>query len=154
VPALSPLQILIQTELTVPFDDSEAELLVNLIQSEQQCSFSFVELVYVDEQEIIRVNKEFLSRDYVTDIISFRYDDEDNPENNSNSDIEGSLICCAPRIKEQALEFNQPEKLEFLRILVHGLLHLIGYDDQTPEEKAEMTRLEDHFLSKLSLESL
>ncbi len=146
----SPLQILKQTELTIPFEEYEAELLLNLIQNEQKCSFSFVELVYVDEQEIVRFNKEFLNRDYVTDIISFRYDDDDEKENNANSDIEGSLICCASRIQEQALEFNQSEKQEFLRILIHGLLHLIGYDDQTPEDKSEMTRLEDHFLSKIS----
>ncbi len=150
VPDSSPLQILNHTELEVPFNEAEAEKLITLIQAEQQCSFSFVELVYVDEEEIVRVNKEFLNRDYITDIISFRYDDNDEQNTHSNSDIEGSLICCAPRIKEQALEFNQTEKQEFLRILVHGLLHLIGYDDQTPEEKAEMTRLEDHFLGKIS----
>ena len=148
--ASSTLQILNQTDLSIPFEESEAEMLLSLIQSEHKCSFSFVELVYVDEKEIVRVNKEFLNRDYVTDIISFRYDDDEELTINSNSDIEGSLICCAPRIQEQALEFKQTEKQEFLRILVHGLLHLIGYDDQTPEEKAEMTRLEDHFLSKLS----
>lgn len=142
----SPLQILNQTSLILPFEESEAQALIAEIEKEQKCSFSSIELVYVKEEEIVRINKEFLQRDYITDIISFRYDEDE-----SNADIEGSLVCCAPRIKEQAAEFNQTEKQEFLRILVHGLLHLIGYDDQSDDEKIEMTRLEDHFLASLSL---
>lgn len=106
--------------------------------------FAEVELVYVHEEEIVRVNREFLQRDYVTDIISFRYD-----ESESNDEIEGSLVCCAPRITEQAGEFGQTEKEEFLRIFVHGMLHLIGYDDDTESKKNKMTELENYFLAKL-----
>ena len=142
----SPLQILNQTSIVLPFEESEAQTLITEIEKDQKCSFSSVELVYVDEDEIVRINNEFLQHDYITDIITFRYDEDE-----SNSEIEGSLVCCAPRIKEQAAEFNQTEKQEFLRIIVHGLLHLVGYDDQSDEEKSEMTRLEDRFLASLSL---
>ncbi|MFA5669646.1 MAG: rRNA maturation RNase YbeY [Balneolaceae bacterium] len=142
----SPLQILNQTSIVLPFEESEAQTLITEIEKDQKCSFSSVELVYVDEEEIVRINNEFLQHDYITDIITFRYDEDE-----SNSEIEGSLVCCAPRIKEQAAEFNQTEKQEFLRIIVHGLLHLVGYDDQSDAEKTEMTRLEDRFLASLSL---
>ncbi len=137
-----PLEIFNSSGLELPFKDSEAAFLLDQIAHHQEVAFSFVEVAFVDESEIVRINTEFLQRDYVTDIISFRYDD-----NETNLEIEGTLYCCAPRIFEQASEFNQPEKREFLRIIVHGLLHLCGYEDSSMEEKKEMTRLEDHFLS-------
>lgn len=140
----SPLQIFNTSGLELPFKYDEAVFLLDLVSKDQNCIFSFVELVYVDESEIIRINTEYLYRDYVTDIISFRYD-----EDQSNQEIEGTLYCCAQRIAEQSKEFADSEKQEFLRVFAHGLIHLLGYDDQTPEEKSEMTRLENKYLSFL-----
>ena len=137
-----PLQLFNTSGLDLPFEESEAAFLLDAICHHQSCQYSFVELVYVDEAEILRINKEFLERDYITDIISFRYDEDD-----SNTEVEGTLYCCAQRIQEQAKEYSDSIRQEFLRVIIHGLIHLIGYDDQTPEEKAEMTRLENHFLS-------
>ncbi len=137
-----PLQLFNTSGLELPFKESEAAFLLDAICKHQSCNYSFVELVFVDPKEIIRINKEFLSRDYVTDIISFRYD-----EDTSNMEIEGTLYCCAQRIQEQAKEYNASDKQEFLRVIIHGLVHLLGYDDQTPKEKAEMTQFENYFLS-------
>lgn len=142
----SPIELFNTSGLELPFKESDAALLLNEITEHQECFFSFVEVVFVDEAEIVRINKEFLSRNYVTDIISFRYD-----EIETNQEIEGTLYCCAQRIKEQAVELKELEKKEFLRIITHGLLHLVGFDDQTPEEKKEMTRLEDFYLNKTGL---
>lgn len=139
-----PLSLFNTSGFKLPFQESEATFLLDKISEGQNVEFSFVELVYVSEKEIVRINKEFLKRDYITDIISFRYDD-----NKTNLEIEGTLYCCSSRILEQSIEFSQTPKSEFLRILIHGLLHLCGYDDQTEEEKAEMTQLENHFLSLL-----
>lgn len=141
----SSLQIFNEKNFSLPFEEESASKLLHLISEDQQCNFSFVEVAYVDEKEIVRVNKEFLSRDYVTDIISFRYDEDE-----SNQSIEGTLYCCAPRIEEQARELGENLTKEFLRVFVHGLIHLIGYDDQTKEDKAEMTKLEDKYLNLLS----
>jgi len=118
---------------------------LSLVSEKEKRSFEFVEVVFVNENEIISVNKKFLDRDYVTDIISFHYTEEEN------ASIEGTLYCCAPRIQEQADELNQPHKTEFFRIFIHGLLHLIGYEDQTPEEKLEMRNKEDFYLNLLAL---
>lgn len=137
----SPIEIFNTSGLEIPVTESEAAFLLNTISKDQECAYSFVEVVFVDEKEIVRINKEFLNRDYITDIISFRYDD-----NATNTEIEGTLYCCAQRISEQAAEFSESTKEEFIRIVIHGLIHLIGYDDQTPEEKAEMTKLEDKYL--------
>lgn len=140
----TPLEIFNQTNLTLPFKEKDAFSLLKAIEKGEKSSFSFVELVYVSENEIVSINKEFLKRDYVTDIISFRYDDDA-----SNQEIEGTLYCCAERIIEQSKEFNETEEKEFLRVLTHGLLHLIGYDDGNEEEKQKMTELENSYLAKI-----
>ncbi|MCG8374658.1 MAG: rRNA maturation RNase YbeY, partial [Balneolales bacterium] len=131
--------------ISVPVEESKVAFLLSEISSRQHCRYEMVEIVFVDENEIVRINKEHLKREYVTDIISFRYDD--NP---SNQEIEGTLFCCAPRIAEQSREYANSEAEEYYRVIIHGLIHLIGYDDSTQEEKKEMTLLEDHFLSLLT----
>lgn len=140
----TPLEIFNQTNLTLPFREKDAYSLLEAIEKGEKSSFSFVELVYISENEIVSINKEFLKRDYVTDIISFRYDEDE-----SNQEIEGTLYCCAARIVEQAKEFNETEEKEFLRVLTHGLLHLVGYDDGTEKEKKKMTELENSYLAKV-----
>lgn len=142
MPETYPLQIFNTTDLDLPCKEIDCRKVFEFITKHEKVTFELVELAYVDEQEIIRVNTEFLKRDYVTDIISFRYDEDE-----SNSNIEGTLYCCLPRITDQAKEFGQSPEKECLRILIHGLLHLIGYDDQSEVEKEDMTRLEDQYLS-------
>ncbi len=135
------IQVFNQTELDIPLEDSLYLKVAETISQKEECTFSFVEVVYVDEKEIIRINKEHLDRDYVTDIITFRYD-----ESETNRDIEGTMFCCAPRIVEQAKEFDEPQECEFLRIYIHGLLHLVGYEDKSDKEKQQMTAKENRYL--------
>ncbi len=139
---LYPLQIFNATDTELPVQEIDLRKVFEFVAEHESATFELVELAYVSEEEIVRINKEFLKRDYVTDIISFRYD-----ENEAHNDIEGTLYCCLTRILSQADEFNQPQKKECFRIFIHGLLHLIGYDDETEAEKKEMTRLEDLYLS-------
>ncbi|MEX0722906.1 MAG: rRNA maturation RNase YbeY [Gracilimonas sp.] len=143
-PEPSILQIFNESDENVPLQQSEGSSILDLISEQEEAIFEMVELVYVDEQEIIRINKEHLDRDYITDIISFRYDD--GQENSNNTAIEGTLFCCAPRIIEQAAEFKQAKEEEFRRIFIHGLLHLIGYEDDSEAKKKEMTDLENKYL--------
>ncbi|MBO6621288.1 MAG: rRNA maturation RNase YbeY [Balneola sp.] len=137
-----PLQIFNTTDIDLPCKEIDCRKVFEFVAQHEKVIFELVELAYVDEQEIIRINKEFLKRDYITDIISFRYDEDD-----SNTKIEGTLYCCLSRIIDQAKEFNQTSEKECLRILIHGLLHLIGYEDQSEAEKEEMTNLENLYLS-------
>lgn len=136
-----PVQIFNISGISIPIKESDAIFISKLVQAHQKCEFELIELVFVDEQEITRINNTYLNHDYVTDIITFRLDDGID-----NSAIEGTIYCCAQRISEQASEFNQTQKDEFLRVMIHGFIHLIGYSDQTPEEKKTMTTLEDYFL--------
>lgn len=130
---------------TIPATFAEFEIIISLVEKGEGVQFHAVELVYVDEDEIGTINREHLGRNYVTDIISFRYD-----ENEDNTAIEGTLYCCAPRIEEQSKEFGTQNRDEFFRVFIHGLLHLTGYDDQTPLEKQNMTTLEDQYLTRIN----
>ena len=143
----SILQIFNESDVEVPLSQTQANLALEIISTQENANFVLVELVYVDESEIVRINKEHLDRDYITDIISFRYDD--GAESEDKNSIEGTLFCCAPRIFEQSEEFSEPAEREFKRIFIHGLLHLIGYEDDTKARKEEMTDLENNYLRLL-----
>lgn len=133
-----------ETDREIPLTVDMIRKISSLIAHKEQCMFRFLEVIYVGESEIIRLNQEHLNRNYVTDIITFRYD-----EVPSNNKIEATIFCCAPRIYEQALEFNQAPEKEFRRILIHGLLHLAGYEDKTKETRKKMTQREDFYLDLL-----
>jgi rRNA maturation RNase YbeY len=138
---IHPIQLFNTSGIEIPIMETDAIFLLDAVSKHFEVDFELVEVVYVDEAEIQRINTEYLNHEYVTDIITFRLD-----EQQADSAIEGTIYCCAQRIFEQAEEFDQQPRTEFLRVLIHGLIHLNGYNDQTPEEKKEMTRLEDHFL--------
>lgn len=127
----------------LPLKRKTFEKILIEIEAFEDVSFRKIELVYVEEYEIVEINQTYLNQGYVTDIISFRYDESDNQA------IEGTLYCCAPRIAEQSAEYSTSLKDEFSRIFIHGLLHLIGYDHQTNDEKRNMRNLEDQYLSRI-----
>jgi rRNA maturation RNase YbeY len=140
---LPDIQIFNQTSHHIPFEQSFCQGIANQLADKEECSFNFVEVVFVDEDKIVEINKKHLNRDYVTDIITFRYDDSQDCQM-----VEGTMFCCAQRIIEQAREFNEFTEREFQRIFIHGLLHLVGYDDLSAEEKKQMTEKEDFYLAE------
>ena len=144
-PGIPKLEIFNPSGYKLPFNLSLVPRLIRLIENGENTLFSSLEIIFTNEDEIIGINSKYLNRDYVTDIISFRYDEDD-----TNQAIEGSLYCCTPRIEEQSRELKIKPRDEYLRIIIHGLLHLAGYDDQSDENKKQMTKLEDHYLDILT----
>ena len=136
-------------------------LLAETFSHHEQTRVDLLEIVCVDEAQIVDINKEYLDRDYITDVITFSYDDPEEgnrfpdpakgADNSSGSStvIEGTLYCCVPRILEQAKEWNQVPSKEFSRVIIHGLLHLLHYKDHTPELKEIMRKKEDQHLAAL-----
>jgi len=137
------------SQFELPVEESDLGKILELVQSGENITYGQVELVYVDEKEIIEINKKYLQREYVTDIISFHYNEAENISEASKEPIEGTLYCCAPRIAEQSDEMDSNIKEEFYRIFIHGLLHLAGYKDSSSKEKEAMTRLENHYLDQI-----
>lgn len=131
----------------MPLQTELLNKLLGITEQLHQIQFEMIEVVLVDEMEIVDLNKKYLQREYVTDIITFKYSEESELKS-----IEGTLFCCLPRIIEQSLEFHATVQHEFARIFVHGLLHLSGFDDDTPEEKEHMTKLENEILHLAGLD--
>ena len=101
----------------------------------KEVSFSFC-----NDKELLKVNQEFLSHDNLTDIITFDYSD--------SSGIIGEILISTERVKDNALDFDQPFDVELRRVMVHGILHLCGYKDKSDDDKILMTKKEDFYLSR------
>jgi probable rRNA maturation factor len=95
----------------------------------------------LESDNMVALNKQFLKHDYDTDIITFS-------DSNSESLIEADFAIGWSAVKAQSAELNEPFLRELHRILVHGLLHCLGYNDMTPEEAAEIRLKEDEYLTK------
>jgi probable rRNA maturation factor len=98
-------------------------------------------IVFCSDEELLKLNRDYLNHQTLTDIITFPYHEEGNP-------IEAELYISIDRIKENAAEMGIPDWREELhRVIIHGVLHLLGFEDTTLEEKEEMRRQEDYCLS-------
>ena len=95
--------------------------------------------IFCSDDYLHKINLEYLQHDTLTDIITFNYCVDDV----INSDIFISI----DRVKENALELNTTFPNELNRVIIHGVLHLIGYDDKSDSEKEEMRAKEDFYLS-------
>ena len=105
--------------------------------------FSVGEIHYIfcSEEKELEVNRTFLQHDYYTDVITFDYSTEDV--------INGDIFISLDTVRSNAEEVGADFKEELMRIIIHGVLHLTGQADKTPETKAEMTRKENLALAKL-----
>ena len=125
------------------------------------CPLAF-EFLLVDEEEIQRLNRETRSMDKVTDVLSYpSLDDikgeplyaEDYPFELDEEErlFMGSVVVCLQRAKEQAEEYGHSLERELHYLLTHGVLHCLGYDHMTDEDKAEMREREEYILKKLGI---
>lgn len=108
-----------------------------------------ISVAVVDSDEMQRLNNQFLSHDYDTDVLSFLLDES---ENERGRVIEGEVIVSAGMAAQQASKFEWSVQNELALYLVHGTLHLCGYDDLTPELREEMRQREIAVLKTLGLE--
>ncbi len=95
-------------------------------------------LVFCSDKYILEVNRTYLQHDYYTDIITFDYC--------SGSQVSGDLIISLDTVLSNSREFNSSYNTELHRVIIHGVLHLLGYKDKTPIEAEEMRRNEDQAL--------
>lgn len=105
-----------------------------------------INIILVDDKYIIRLNHEFLNKEQTTDVISFNLTD------NNDRQLAGEVYANVEQIIRQADDFHVPFNEELSRIVIHGLLHLIGFDDQTGEDKKNMIEKEEHYLEILKSE--
>jgi rRNA maturation RNase YbeY len=95
--------------------------------------------IFCSDEKILEVNQNFLQHDYYTDIITFDYCEGEI--------VSGDIFISVERVKENATSHNAEYNTELIRVLAHGVLHLIGFQDKSPKKKKEMTENEDLCIS-------
>ena len=137
------LQIYNTTKREIP--EQLLEKAVNLVLKNEGCTVESIVGVYCGNKMMQRINREFLQHDYPTDTITFRY--------NKGSDIDGEFYISLDVVKENAARFNVDVQQELLRVTFHSALHLIGYDDQSPDDRKLMEEKEAIYLRIFSAEN-
>jgi len=105
--------------------------------------YKLKELTYIfcSDAYLLQINQQYLDHDTYTDIVTF-----DNSEEEGK--IVGDIFISIERIRENAQKFKVSETDELHRVIIHGVLHLLGYTDKTAVSKEKMTQKEDEYLSK------
>lgn len=98
-----------------------------------------IQYIWCSDISLLRINKEYLQHDELTDIITFDYRDGDT--------VSGDIFISLERVKDNARTFKTTYTNELHRVMIHGVLHLCGYKDKSAAEQREMTEKEDYYLS-------
>ena len=98
-----------------------------------------ISIILCSDNYILDVNQQYLQHDYFTDIITFDYCEGDK--------LSGDLFISVDTVRDNAIEYGTEFKDELNRVIVHGVLHLIGYDDHSDVDIAIMRKKEDYYLS-------
>ena len=107
-----------------------------------------ISLAFVDNPTIHRLNKRYLDHDEPTDVLSFPYSAANAKK------LEGELVVGVEIAKEAATERGHGVQAELALYVIHGLLHLCGYDDKSPAAETEMRERERHYLKQVGLPDL
>ena len=107
-----------------------------------------INFIFCSDDYLLNINKQYLNHDTYTDIITFDYSKEKLNKKSplpplQKGNISGDIYISVDRIKENAIKFSKTFENELHRVLIHGVLHLLGYKDKTKIAKAEMTQQED-----------
>ncbi len=102
-------------------------------------------IIFVNEEEIRKINRECRNIDKVTDVISFAFEDNEEILYN-NIRVLGDIYICIPRMLEQARDYGHSAKRELSFLTVHGLLHLLGYDHISKSDEEKMFALQELIL--------
>ncbi len=110
--------------------------------SEENCEFVTINFIFCSDTYLHELNVKYLQHDTLTDVITFAY---------SKTPVEGDIFISIDRITENAKIYGVDTLTELYRVMVHGILHLIGYNDKTTEEQELMRNMENKYLLLLNL---
>lgn len=105
-----------------------------------------ISLTFVGEDKIRSLNREYLGRSGVTDVICFNLSEQDRID--SEGPLLGDIYICLTRAREQAEELGLPLEEELIRLAAHGVLHLLGYDHENEKDARRMFKLQEEAVGK------
>lgn len=113
---------------------------IRSVAAEYGFSVGNINYIFCSDERELEVNRQFLGHDYYTDVITFDY--------STSTTLNGDIFISLDTVRSNAEMVSTTFDHELLRILIHGVLHLTGQGDKTPETKAQMTQKEESALAK------
>lgn len=101
-----------------------------------------VSIIFCNDTYLLSINQKYLDHDYYTDIVCFDYCENDT--------VSGDLFISIERIKENAIKYNTQFLDELHRVIIHGIFHLLGFDDKTEDERMKMRSKENGALEQIN----
>ncbi len=118
---------------------TQLESWINLIVQNAGATIKNITYIFCSDEYLYKINLEHLAHDTYTDIITFQYGD--------NQSLESDIFISIERVKDNADALHQHPEQELRRVIIHGILHLLGQKDKTPEQAVEMRRKEEAALA-------
>lgn len=128
----------------IKFNLSQKQILKSWIKqaiSNEDKTCDSINFIFTSDNFLLEINKKYLSHNYFTDIVTFNYC--------SNNLISGDIYISLETVKNNSIRFNVSMIEELYRVMIHGVLHLIGYNDSNEFEKSIMREKEDFYLARL-----
>ena len=119
------------------------QLLVKNIFAEKKIKDAELSYIFCNDNFLSKLKKKFFKKNHFTDVIAFRLNSYEEKR------VEGEIYISLPRAKENAKIYEEPYEKEVARLIIHGCLHLLGYPDETKNQKQIMTNLENVFLQEI-----
>lgn len=146
------MEITIQNlQKKIPLNFSQLKKIILKILAEKKIKLADLSVVFVSAQKIAALNKKYLHRSYATDVLAFDFLEE--KASNKKNQICGEVIISTDAVIKNSKEFNTHIDAELALYVIHGILHLLGYDDHLPKDIQQM-RLEEKRLLALIQRSI
>lgn len=117
--------------------------IINEVIGKEQKITGDLNLIITNDENLRKINIQFLEHDYNTDVITFNY--------NVGNVINGEIYISMETVQKNSINYNVSLKHEVLRVIIHGILHLTGYDDKTEKQRLIMRRMEDMWLNLIEV---
>ena len=123
----------------ISFDNNQLALFLQTIAAEYDKNITILLFSFLNRDDMLQKNLSYLGHDTHTDVITFDY--------SKGNTLEAEVYISIPQATENAKKLQQKLDNEFLRLIVHAVLHCVGFKDKTKEERLTMRKKEDHYLS-------
>jgi len=127
-----------QIQFKLEQEDRHTKWLLDCIHNYRK-NCGVITFVFTSNAHLLRMNKEYLNHNYFTDVITFDYTE--------GKVISGDVFISIEQVRENAQEYKVPEENELRRVMIHGVLHLVGFNDASKEEKNAMRKMENEALN-------